>query len=172
MRWCGLDAGKTFTENALTVSREQAEDGVGNDEDWMMTIAGGCLCRAVRYTAAADPIATRVCWCRDCQYFAAGSATVNVVFPTDAVTLTGPLREYLSMADSGNRMRRQFCERCGTPVTSQSEARPNLIILRAGTLDDPEVVKPSLTIWTDSAPSWACINDALPCTPRQPPPAG
>jgi len=137
-----------------------------------MTITGGCLCGAVRYTVAADAIATRVCWCRDCQYFAAGSATVNVVFPAAAIVLTGPLRDYSSIADSGNRMHRQFCERCGTPVTSKSEARPHLTILRAGTLDDAELANPSLTIWTDSAPSWACISQALPCTPRQPPPAG
>ena len=137
-----------------------------------MTISGGCLCRAVRYTVAAEPLATRVCWCRDCQYFAAGSATVNVVFPTSAVALSGPLRDYTSSADSGNRMHRQFCERCGTPVASLSEARPHLTILRAGTLDDPELARPSLAIWTDSAPSWACIDEALPGTPRQPPPAG
>jgi hypothetical protein len=30
-----------------------------------MAITGGCLCRAVRYTVAADAIATRICWCRD-----------------------------------------------------------------------------------------------------------
>jgi hypothetical protein len=137
-----------------------------------MTISGGCLCRAVRYSVAADALATRVCWCRDCQYLAAGSATVNLVFLTAAVTVTGPLRDFSSIADSGNRMHRQFCERCGTPVTSASEARPQLIILRAGTLDHPEIAKPSLTIWTDSAPSWACFNEALPRTPRQPPPAG
>lgn len=134
-------------------------------------ITGGCLCRAVRYTVASEPIATRICWCRDCQYFAAGGATVNVVFPASAVSLTGPLRTWSSTADSGNRMHRQFCERCGTPVTSASEARPHLIILRAGTLDDPEIARPSLTIWTDSAPSWACIHEALPRTPQQPPPA-
>lgn len=137
-----------------------------------MTIFGGCLCKAVRYSAAAEPIATRVCWCRDCQYLAAGGATVNVVFPSAAVTVTGPLRIYTSVADSGNRMHRQFCEHCGTPVTSASDARPHLTIVRAGTLDDPEVARPSLTIWTDSAPSWACVNDALPRSARQPPPVG
>ena len=137
-----------------------------------MAITGGCFCGAVRYTADADPIATRVCWCRDCQYLAAGSATVNLVFPADAVTVTGPLRDYVSDADSGNRMHRRFCERCGTPVTSAAESRPHLLILRAGTLDDPEQAKPALTIWTDSAPSWACISDDVPSTPRQPPPAG
>jgi hypothetical protein len=55
-------------------------------------------------------------------------------------------------------------------VTTASEARPNLIILRAGTLDDPEMARPALTIWTDSAPSWACMHDELPATPQQPPP--
>jgi hypothetical protein len=136
-----------------------------------MTITGGCLCRAVRYTVSADAIATRVCWCRDCQYFAAGNATVNLVFPAAAVSMSGPLRDYSSIADSGNRMHRQFCEHCGTPVTSICEARPHLTILRAGTLDDPELAKPSLTIWTDSAPSWACIKEQLPRNPRQAPPA-
>jgi hypothetical protein len=137
-----------------------------------MAIVGGCLCGAVRYSVAADPIATRVCWCRDCQHLAAGNATVNVVFPASAVTIAGPLRDYASVADSGSRMHRQFCERCGTPVTSAAEERPHLLILRAGTLDDPELANPSLTIWTASAPSWACIDAALPCVAGQPPPAG
>ena len=135
-----------------------------------MPITGGCRCGAVRYAVTADPIATRVCWCRDCQYFAAGSATINVIFPTQAVTVTGPLRDYVSQADSGNQMTRGFCERCGTPVTSAANARPHLTILRAGTLDDPELARPAMTIWTESAPSWACIDTTLPGNPRQPPP--
>ena len=137
-----------------------------------MPITGGCLCRAVRYTATEDPIACRICWCRDCQYFAAGSATVNVVFLTSALSVSGPLRDYTSIAESGNRMHRQFCEQCGTPVTSASEARPTMVFVRTGTLDDPELVRPASTIWTSQAPSWACINATMPCTPRQPPPAG
>ena len=137
-----------------------------------MAITGGCLCGRVRYSASTDPIVTRVCWCRDCQHLAAGSATVNVVFLTEAVTISGPLHDYESIADSGIRMRRQFCEHCGTPVTSAAEARPHLIILRAGTLDDPEIANPSMAIWTDSAPSWACIDPEMARSSRQPPPAG
>jgi hypothetical protein len=69
-------------------------------------------------------------------------------------------------------MHRGFCEHCGTPVTSASEARPHLAIVRAGTLDDPGLARPSLTIWTESAPEWACIDAAMPSVPGQPPPAG
>jgi hypothetical protein len=131
---------------------------------------GGCLCGAVRYRVRVEPLMTRACWCRDCQYFGAGSGTVNVVFPKAEVLLSGELSDYRSVAASGNVMHRRFCPRCGTPVFSESEARPHLTIARAGTLDDPNRVKPTATIWTASAPNWACIDTTLPQFAAQPPP--
>lgn len=136
-----------------------------------MDITGGCLCKAVRYRIAAQPIVTRTCWCRVCQYFGAGGATVNACFPADAVTFEGELRDFRSIADSGNVMHRRFCPTCGTHVFSAAESRPHLLFVRAGTLDDPEVARPAMTIWTSQAPSWACIDDTLPTVERQPPPA-
>lgn len=137
-----------------------------------MEILGGCLCRAVRYRSTALPMVTRVCWCRDCQYFGAGSGTVNVCFPRSAVTTLGVLNDYRSVADSGTVMHRRFCTVCGTPVSSEAESRPHLIFVRAGTLDDPEIAKPATTIWTSRAPSWACIDAGIPHIAGQPPPAG
>jgi len=137
-----------------------------------MEVTGGCLCRQVRYRITAAPIVTRVCWCRVCQYLAAGSATVNVCFPSNAITIEGEMKDYRSVADSGNVMHRRFCPSCGTSLFSEAEARSHLIFVRAGTLDDAEVAKPSATIWTSSAPTWACINENLPKIEKQPPPAG
>lgn len=135
-----------------------------------LRITGGCLCRAVRYRISAQPLFTRVCWCRLCQYLAAGNGSVNVCFPSEALHIEGKLSDYRSVADSGNRMHRQFCPVCGTQVLSAAEARPHLIFVRAGTLDDSNVASPSATIWTSQAPSWACINQDLPCVAAQPPP--
>jgi hypothetical protein len=135
-----------------------------------MFIEGGCLCGSVRYRINAEPKLMRLCWCRDCQYLAAGNATANVVFPSGAVTVTGELTDYVSKADSGNIMHRRFCPKCGTPVFSAAEIRPQVVIVRAGTLDDPSAIQPSMTIWTESAPTWACMNSSLPRFPRQPPP--
>lgn len=135
-----------------------------------MKITGGCLCKSVRYIVTAAPVLTRVCWCRLCQYLGAGSATVNVGFPTSAMTIEGELRDYPSTADSGNRMHRRFCPTCGTQMFSEAESRPHLIFVRAGTLDDPEIARPAMTIWTSQAPSWACIDPALPTFDVQPPP--
>jgi hypothetical protein len=135
-------------------------------------IAGGCLCKSVRYRVTAEPIVTRVCWCRLCQYLGAGSATVNVCFPSAAVSVEGELSDYRSIAESGNVMHRKFCPACGTALFSEAESRPHLIFVRAGTLDDPEIAQPSMTIWTSQAPSWACIDANLLKVERQPPPAG
>jgi hypothetical protein len=137
----------------------------------MTTITGGCLCKAVRYRITAAPIVTRVCWCRVCQYLAAGNATVNTCFPTNAITIEGELSDYSLVADSGNVMHRRFCPKCGTQMFSEAEARPHLVFVRSGTLDDPEISKPSATIWVSAAPSWACIDDNIPRVERQPPPA-
>jgi hypothetical protein len=133
-------------------------------------LTGGCLCRAVRYRITAHPLATRLCWCRVCQYLAAGNATVNVVVPSEAMIVHGPLTEYRSVADSGNVMFRRFCPVCGTPMFSQAEVRPHQLIVRAGTLDQPDRVTPTSAIWTDSAPQWVCFDPALSRLPGQPPP--
>jgi hypothetical protein len=137
-----------------------------------MLITGRCLCGAVHYQSTAAPITARVCWCRLCQYLAAGNGTVNVCFPRPTFTFEGELSDYQSIADSGNVMHRRFCPTCGTPMFSESEARPHLIFVRAGTLDNRELAQPAGNIWTSQAPTWACINTALPSAAVQPPPVG
>jgi hypothetical protein len=128
-----------------------------------MSITGGCLCGQLRYEIAAEaPTVARICWCRVCQFIGAGSGTANAAFPKAALSVTGERAVYESIADSGSRMRRTFCPTCGTPVFSEAEPRPEAIIVRVGTLDDPELGKPVGTIWTKSAPSWACIDQGLP----------
>jgi hypothetical protein len=133
-------------------------------------ITGGCLCRRVRFEITAQPLAMRLCWCRLCQYLAAGNATVNLVFPSDAIRIEGELRDYPSVAESGRRMHRRFCPNCGTQLFSEAEERPHLIIVRNGALDDTALLKPGATIWTAEAPEWAWIDEALPQHAGQPPP--
>ena len=134
-----------------------------------MNIAGGCFCGQVRYTIDAEPIAARMCWCRDCQYIASGSATVNVLFPEEAAAFSGEVATILKTADSGNVVERGFCPKCGSQLyskTTQPKGAP--IRIRAGTLDDPELMAPQAVIWADSAPSWACLDPKLPHWPKAP----
>lgn len=135
-----------------------------------MTISGGCLCKSVRISVTSAPMAARVCWCRVCQYLGAGNGAMSVCFRADTVSVQGEVKWFESIADSGNRMSRGFCPICGTQLFSKAEARPHLTFIRAGALDDPNLMKPQMTIWTDAAPDWACIDPALPKLPGQPPP--
>lgn len=130
---------------------------------------GGCLCGAVRYRISAEPVISRICWCRDCQRISA-NGTVNVIFPTDSIAITGEPAAYTSVADSGNQVRRRFCGVCGSHLFADSTGRAGLTVVRVGTLDDPSSIRPQANIWTSSAPSWACLDDSLTAAERQPGP--
>ena len=138
----------------------------------MTTHRGQCLCGQVRLTIDAEPLGARMCWCRDCQRIASGSATVNVLFPEAAVRYEGAVATIRLTADSGNTVERGFCPRCGAQMYSRTLEPAGLPIrVRAGTLDDPELIAPQAQIWVASAPSWAPLDPNLPRHPKGPPPA-
>ncbi len=128
---------------------------------------GRCLCGDVSFTLTTEPLATRVCWCRDCQHLAA-NGTVNLLVSADGLTIFGTLSEHTKMADSGNEVTRQFCPSCGTHLFAKSSARPQFRVIRAGNLDDPSSIQPSVNIWAASAPSWACLDPLLERVAQQP----
>lgn len=130
---------------------------------------GHCLCGAVHFKLATDPLAARICWCRDCQHLAA-NGTVNLLVPADALSSSGPLAEFTKTADSGSAVTRQFCPSCGTQLFAKSSARPQFRVVRAGNLDEPSSIQPSMNIWAASAPGWACLDPALERLEQQPAP--
>ena len=132
-----------------------------------MTITGGCLCGQVRFEADAPPSGARMCWCRDCQRIASGSATVNVLFAEESVSYSGEITTLRMVADSGNIVERGFCPNCGAQMYSKTVPSGGLPMrVRAGTLDDPELMPPTAVIWVASAPSWAVLDPALPHHPK------
>ncbi len=135
-----------------------------------MVHTGRCLCGQVRFTIDAEPQGARMCWCRDCQRIASGSATVNVLFPEEAVRYEGGMTTLRLVADSGNTVERGFCPKCGAQMYSKTVEPPGLPMrVRAGTLDDPELMAPTAIIWAASAPSWAPLDPDLPHYPKGPP---
>jgi hypothetical protein len=135
-----------------------------------VAIAGGCLCGSVRFSIDSPPIGARMCWCRDCQRIASGSATVNVLFDSQSVTYTGDFSTYSMIADSGNKVERGFCPMCGSQLYSKTVDPVGLPMrVRSGTLDDADLIAPQAVIWADSAPKWALLDPELPHFPAGPP---
>ncbi len=131
--------------------------------------SGHCLCGAVSYQLSGEPLVTRVCWCRACQQLA-GNGMVNALVPSTALKVSGELKDFVRTADSGNRITHQFCPLCGAHLFAHSSARPQFTVIRVGTLDDPASVRPTMNIWSVSAPGWACLDATLERVERQPSP--
>jgi hypothetical protein len=130
---------------------------------------GGCLCGQVRFRLAAEPGPSRICWCRDCQRISS-NGTVNAVFPSEALEISGVPAAYQKAADSGNMVTRRFCPACGTQLFSDSTGRPGLTVVRLGTLDEPSAIRPTANIWSASGPDWACLDKSLDRFEGAPPP--
>jgi len=88
--------------------------------------------------------------------------------PEDAVTVTGEVTVYERPADSGNIVGRAFCPTCGAPVYSKNSTASGAIFLRASSLDDPEVFKPTLAVYTSRGPSWDHLDENLESHPLMP----
>jgi hypothetical protein len=124
----------------------------------MGSLSGRCLCGAISYDCDAEPAMTLMCHCDDCQRTSGAGFSVNVVVPTDALTVTGEPSVYETTGtDSGQARGRQFCSTCGSTLFTTLGDMPQLIVIKAGTLDDRSAVRPQMEIWTDSAQPW--INE-------------
>ena len=124
-------------------------------------ITGGCLCGAVEYTLTVKPMAEVVCHCKDCQKHT-GTAFATVIFVAkNHVQITGELQGYESATDAGNVMTRTFCPNCGTHITENTTGFPDVVVLTAGTLDDPSWIKPTAQCFAGRKQPWAYLTDAI-----------
>ena len=119
---------------------------------------GGCLCGAVRYRIAAQPVETLYCHCEMCRratgHFVAASACARqdlTIHPNDA------LRWYQSSA----KARRGFCQLCGSNLFWEALGRDYISIL-AGSLDLPTGLLATEHIFTAEAGDYYTIADGLP----------
>jgi len=118
---------------------------------------GGCLCGAIRYEISAPITELRACHCTNCQKESA-----------DFKLLKGQPKKYSGIADSGRTLNRFFCGDCGSPIYSQRANMPEMMMVRAGTLDDSSGLKITASIWTRSARSWGHVEPSSKQFPGQP----
>jgi hypothetical protein len=120
-------------------------------------ITGRCLCGAVTYRTDADPLVQAVCHCTECQRQTSSPFSVVVAVPREGFEVEGEtLSSYATVADGHDgETERNFCSGCGSPLFSISAAAPQLVFIKAGSLDDQSWVEPTVEAWTASAQPWA-----------------
>ena len=138
----------------------------------MGKIQGGCLCGAVRYKSAAQPVMTAICQCSHCQRQSGSAYSVNVAIPKGSLEYLGDVpATYEDRGSSGLPVHRRFCAKCGSPIVSEVDATPTLDWLKAGTLDDTSWVQPQSSIWCRSGQGWVSLPEGIPRFPENPPAA-
>jgi hypothetical protein len=126
-----------------------------------MSITGGCLCEKVRYQASEETGGGH-CHCIDCRKSSGTGHCSHMIVPEAAFSLTGDVRFFDKAADSGNMISRGFCPTCGSAVYSTNAGMPGMVFLRASSLDDPNLFRPQMVVYTDRAAVWDRMDGTLP----------
>ena len=129
----------------------------------MIEVVGGCLCRAVRYAYRGEVGPAAYCHCEDCRRCTGSAFNVGVRLDAKRFRLLrGAPRAFAKTAGSGNKISRHFCGDCGSPIFTSSPRHPDHVYVKAGTLDDPMIVRPAYQSWAASSVAWAAIPADLP----------
>jgi len=133
-------------------------------------MTGGCLCGAVRYECSGEPVLALLWHCRECERQSVSAYATGVRVPAASFRVTrGEPKLYVKTSDSGNQVTRAFCPECGCMLFLQVSARPDLVGIRVGTLDDPSWFRPEADIFVKSAQPWDYMDPNLPKYAAYPP---
>jgi hypothetical protein len=131
-------------------------------------ITGGCKCGNVRYECKSEKFGDHFCHCKDCQSYYGAPFGAHFIVDENQTIIHGTVASHSTPANSGNTRTHLFCSNCGTPVGDKVEEIPGVLLLAAGTLDNPELFQPGHHMWTASKLSWVKIDDDLPQIETQP----
>ena len=138
-----------------------------NDRDQMQdqVYAGGCTCGAVRYRMTSAPLFVHCCHCRWCQRETGSAFAINALIEADRVeTLQGEAQLVDTPSESGKGQKIFRCPRCWVALWSNyaTAVGDRIRFVRAGTLDDPDRIAPSIHIFTRSKVPWLILPADVP----------
>jgi hypothetical protein len=83
--------------------------------------------------------------------------------PIEGFTWLGDPPKYWRSSEA---FERGYCVKCGSTVAARYSEEPELHVIPAGTLDNPEMVRADRHIMTENQVCWLKIEDDLPRYPR------
>lgn len=126
-------------------------------------VSGGCLCGFVRYEYDGELGPANYCHCNDCRRTTGSAFNIGIkAYASMLRVVIGRVKGYTKTGSSGNAITREFCPECGSPLFTRTPAKPQFVWIKAGSLDDPKLVKPIYQIWSDRKVLWAQIDAELP----------
>ena len=127
-----------------------------------------CQCGALKVEAADDPDVVVACNCKACQKRSGSPVGAAGYFKRDLLTISGPVRSWGRVAESGRNLVSHFCPECGTNVYWTLEMRPNHIGVAVGCFEAP-LSTPERAIWTEEKLDWVEFPKTMPTFPQAAP---
>jgi hypothetical protein len=121
-------------------------------------LTGGCGCGAVRYRLDAVPFDAGYCHCTTCRRSAGAPvlAFASVPRPLFIVTEGEPRRRKSSATGE-----RWFCGDCGAQLAMLVDYQPDTIDFTIGSLDRPDLVRPSFHLFFGERIRWFNPSDTF-----------
>jgi hypothetical protein len=128
------------------------------------SLAGGCLCGAIRYEATSEPLGVVLCHCAYCRRASGAPAVAWFTVPLDDLkVVAGTPTAYAS----SQGVVRSFCGCCGTQlIFTAAGYLPGLADVTVCSLDEPEKLPYQAHIWTTDRLPWFDTTDSQPRHPE------
>ena len=101
------------------------------------------------------------CHCLNCQRQTGSAFVINLLIEADRVEVEGDPEPVGAPRDDGGTQTIFRCPECRVAVFSEY-GRPEVLFVRAGTLDDPSSIIPDVHIFTRSKVPWIALPDSAP----------
>ena len=127
----------------------------------MSIFTGSCLCGSVNYNSNSDPLVIQNCHCDQCRKATGSVYLTNLFIKEENFQITGEVNNYTHLSDAGNNMTKYFCTKCGSQVFGKNSGRPGIITIRAGTVNEKDIIKPIRNLFLKSKVPSTPINSNL-----------
>ena len=127
----------------------------------MSIFTGSCLCGSVNYKSNSDPLVIQNCHCDECRKATGSVYLTNLFIKEENFEITGEVNNYTHLSDAGNNMTKYFCPKCGSQVFGKNSGRPGIITIRAGTVNEKDIIKPIRNLFLKSKVPSTPINSNL-----------
>ncbi|KAH6962100.1 Mss4-like protein [Ilyonectria sp. MPI-CAGE-AT-0026] len=128
---------------------------------------GKCLCGAVTFSIASEPVAVFSCFCEHCSKGAGGTHQIIAKFATKDMEISAEeeaIGEFgFTDTSSGNRKGKSFCRTCGCTLwTIPGAAKGVYHLVRTSILDEGLSLQPGSEIFVKNRPAWAKAVEGVP----------
>jgi hypothetical protein len=131
-------------------------------------LTGSCQCGNARYQIRSESVVSVACHCNDCRKTSGSAFAVSLVVKSTDVSFSENLKTWERTTDTGRRNRAWFCPDCGNRIYHQDPDAPDVVRIRAGTLDNAQIPEPRVHVYTARKMPWLTFQDHVTLIEGQP----